>query len=346
MSFGGTLDSEVVINLTVNDQATQKIASSTDKINSRFKAMKNEQRAVARQFELNNRTFVATARAIQSVGNIALRGVAVWQAYQIGQIRTANAVKNVRDAQRELNEAMISGDPEEIRKATEDLADANDELAKSISDANIGMLVNAVVVLGMMANIVKVIPKIGQMSHSFLGLRNSIKATNVQMSKFSSSGQPIGSTGKPATPTPKTPIGTPSNTKPTTPPASKTNANAPPKPTSTPSTPKGTTIKGGGGISAVGGKLGAIGLVAPFIEDAILMGLAGMGNEWAKQVLAAKKKEADDFFNTVNLQDKLMKGGKVTKTVENKSDNSLDVTITLNGKSETIHVPASSYTVE
>lgn len=330
MSFGGRVDSDVVINLTVNDQATQKIASSTDKINQRFRAMKNEQRAVARQFELNNRTFVATARAIQSVGNIALRGVAVWQAYQIGQIRTANAVKNVRDAQRELNEAMIGGDPEEIRKATENLADANDELAKSISDANIGMLVNGVVVLGMLANIVKVIPKIGQMSQSFLGLRNSIKATNVQMNKFSSSGQPIGSSGKPATPTPKTPIGTPANTNPKT----------------TPSTPKGTTIKGGGGIGAVGSKLGAVGMVAPFIEDAILMGLAGMGNEWAKQVLAAKKKEADDFFNTVNLQDKLMKGGKVTKTVSNKSDNSLDLTITLNGKSETIRVPASSYTVE
>ena len=231
-------DADVNIILNGQDNASIIVEDSTKRINRAFVNMRNEQRAVGRQFELNNRTFVSYSRAISTVGNIAQRGIGVWQAYTLGQIRLGDALRDHKDIQRELNDAIAEGDIEAQTKLNEDLADSEERIKQIQQDNIIGYITSAFVIAGMASSITtKALPAI-------LKLRNGMRGLNLELDKTRSiTGTPKSSTGLPAE---RTPIGTSSKT--------------------------GTTSKGGGlRIGRVGGigASGAIGL-ATLILDEIL----------------------------------------------------------------------------
>lgn len=127
------VDADVNINLEFQDNATSQIDSSTKQINKSWREMRDQQRAVGRQFELNHRTFTQTARSIQFIGNVANRAINIYQAWQLSQIRLNDAQREQRDLQRQLNEAIREGD---LQKA----ADIQADIKKSVEEANRALL--------------------------------------------------------------------------------------------------------------------------------------------------------------------------------------------------------------
>jgi len=130
----GNLDADVAINLEFNDNATAKVDASTKSINKNWRDMRDQQRAVGRQFELNHRTFTQTARSIEAVGHIANRVVNAYQALQLANIRLNDAQREQRDLQRQINEAIREGDLEKAADLTLDQKKAADEASRAVFD--------------------------------------------------------------------------------------------------------------------------------------------------------------------------------------------------------------------
>jgi len=127
------VDADVNINLEFQDNATAQIDTSTKSINKNWREMRDQQRAVGRQFELNHRSFTQTARSIQFIGSVANRAINIYQAWQLSQIRLNDAQREQRDLQRQINEAIREGD---LQKA----ADLEEDKKKAIEDANRALL--------------------------------------------------------------------------------------------------------------------------------------------------------------------------------------------------------------
>lgn len=198
----GRLEGDVIVNFDAQDRASPKIKSATDRINQQYRKMRDEQRAVGRQFELNNRTFVQSARAIQSIGNIAQRGVGIWQSYTLGQIRLADAQRDLREIKRDLSAARASGDTEAQAKLADDEAQAYERIAQAQNEMIVNYILMGTTAAGAASQITtKVIPALTK-------LRLNLRGTNsvVNRALRTSSGAPSSTSGLPAE---KTPIGTP-----------------------------------------------------------------------------------------------------------------------------------------
>ena len=91
--------------------------------------MRNQQRAVQREFELNNRNLVQTGRDLTTVGSIVQRVISVYNTWQLLQIRTALTAKNLRDAQKDLQDTFLEfgGTSREYQEALERVNEAEKE---------------------------------------------------------------------------------------------------------------------------------------------------------------------------------------------------------------------------
>lgn len=124
-------DADVNINLEFNDNATPEVQRSAKDINRSWREMRDEQRAVGRQFELNHRSFTQTARAIQFVGSAATRMINIYQAWTLSQIRHNETLRRQADLAREINQAIAEGD---IQKAVDLQKELADETARANSE--------------------------------------------------------------------------------------------------------------------------------------------------------------------------------------------------------------------
>ena len=105
MSLPST-EADVQIILEGQDNASVVIEDAAKRINRQYRTMRNEQRAVERQFEINNRQFVQTGRVLGSMGSIISRVRGVYNTFLLQQIRNEQTARNVRDAQKDLNDAI------------------------------------------------------------------------------------------------------------------------------------------------------------------------------------------------------------------------------------------------
>lgn len=134
MSNIGDLGADVTISLNLQDNASTQLDSSTKNINRRWKEMRDQQRAVGREFEINHRTFTQTARALQTIGNIANRVINVYQAYTLSQIRINDLQRESRDLSRDLAEALASGNIEKATRIQEDIKKNTEETNRALFD--------------------------------------------------------------------------------------------------------------------------------------------------------------------------------------------------------------------
>jgi Mg2+ and Co2+ transporter CorA len=102
-----SVNADVNINIDATTPAVQKVDDATNKINQNWVAMRNQQRAVQREFELNNRTLVRTGRLLNTVGSIVQRVISIYNTWQLLQIRNQLATKNLADAQRDLQDIFV-----------------------------------------------------------------------------------------------------------------------------------------------------------------------------------------------------------------------------------------------
>jgi len=182
-SSAGTINADVNISINAEDKATIKIESAARKINRQYREMRIEQRAVQQSFELSNQKFVATSRVLNQVGSIVGRVQAVYNTYQLSQIRIQDATKNTADATRDLSEAIVEfglNSPEAIA-AAERRTEALEQEERAAND----MLVTYGLIIATIATLVGRVP----------GLTTAIKGLNQAFKSAPKTAGPVAGLG-------------------------------------------------------------------------------------------------------------------------------------------------------
>ena len=193
MSSAG-VDTNVNIKINAEDNASGVVNSTTQNLENRFKAHRAQLRMVRMEYELNHRGLITTMRAMQSVGMVVNRGISLYNSWNLMQIRTQTASKNLADAQKDVNQAMNEfgiGSPEYIR-ALERQSEATKADADASRDAKIQF---ALMVVSLIADSTRiatsVIPRLAQLR----GLIRSINRMPVSPAMPSVGGKGAGLIG-------------------------------------------------------------------------------------------------------------------------------------------------------
>lgn len=169
-------NADFTITATWEDNASAPMVSSTQKINAAWKQVRNEQRAVTREFEINNRTLVASTRVIRSVNSVLRAGIGAFQTWTLMQTRASNSAKNLRDAQSDLQDVFSEFGPnsEEYIKALKNAKEAQDDFDQTTKDNLLGtLLLVSSTIASIVTGIGTVIPKIRQLQSISTKLKSS-----------------------------------------------------------------------------------------------------------------------------------------------------------------------------
>jgi hypothetical protein len=128
---------DVSITVTADDQASLEIDQATKRINKSFSDMRVQQRQATREFEVNNRVLLQGSRVMSSLGRVVSRTIAIYNTFQLHQLRLGQATDRVTASTRDLNEAFLEfGEGKEtgairerMQKEMEDLKRIQDESA-------------------------------------------------------------------------------------------------------------------------------------------------------------------------------------------------------------------------
>ncbi len=167
------VNADVKITLTADDQASGVVDSATANINKSYRAMLQEQNAVGRQYLVNNQQVFALGRAMQSTGRIVDRSLALFNSYNLMQIRIATTAQTAMDAQERLAQtiAEYGANSVQAQRAAKEANNAQEAAAKAAKEAKIQF---ALMVASMIAQsgtmIVTVIPRITALASALLGL--------------------------------------------------------------------------------------------------------------------------------------------------------------------------------
>lgn len=194
-------NADVQININATDNASTVVDTATKRINRSWITMRNQQRAVQREFELNNRTLVQTGRLLNTVGSIVQRVISIYNTWQLLQIRNALATKNLRDAQKDLQDIFLEfgGTSREYQEQLERINQAEEEAQRV---ANETWLVYALMITGIVAQfgrLPKLIPQMKRFSNAVKNLRGGGVVTPKQTTLPTGSGSSSNSIGSRAT---------------------------------------------------------------------------------------------------------------------------------------------------
>lgn len=115
-----SLDADVNIILHAEDRASPEVTNAVKRMSTSWRDHQAQTRAVTRSYEMQNKTMFATARAIQSVGNVVNRAISIYNSFTLTQIRLQDAARNSTEATLNYNEAVArsgEGSPEAIKAA-------------------------------------------------------------------------------------------------------------------------------------------------------------------------------------------------------------------------------------
>lgn len=188
-------DYEVNYHLRARDTATPVVDAGTKKILQNYKVLRQEQRSVRAEFELNHRTLVDTANAFRAVGNIASNLTNIYTKYNIMQLRVSDANRRLREAQSDYNRILVENGPgtEEAIRASRELDDAKREATQAQQEQTLGMI-GFVFELGTSISlIVSAIPKIRELGNSFR--RATTLARGLQAATVAAGVTTVASTG-------------------------------------------------------------------------------------------------------------------------------------------------------
>jgi len=166
---------DVLIGLEAEDNASLKIDTATKRINKSFKAMKDEQRAVTRQFELQNQTLVASTRVINVISQGVGRALTLYNTWNLLNIRVQDSNRNVRDSLKDLNEAFTEFGPDskQFQDALQNYNDALEDQKKTQRDVMIGYALMVTSIIADTARLTTtVLPRLRVFGATLRGLRN------------------------------------------------------------------------------------------------------------------------------------------------------------------------------
>lgn len=170
-------NADVNIGINATDNATAVVDSATKKINRSWISMRNQQRAVQREFELNHRTLTQTTRILQTVGATVQRLISIYNTWQLLQIRSALSTKNLRDAQRDVNDAFLEfgGTSKEYQDALMRQKEVQEQARNDAKETTITYGLMAFAILSHGASLVtRGIPPLIKYGRALDGLKNKI----------------------------------------------------------------------------------------------------------------------------------------------------------------------------
>lgn len=100
-------EADVSINIRSEDSASLEIDQATKRINKSFSDMRQQQRQATREFEVNNRVLVQSGRVLSSLGRVVSRTIAIYNTFQLHQLRLGQANDRLTATQKDLNEAFL-----------------------------------------------------------------------------------------------------------------------------------------------------------------------------------------------------------------------------------------------
>jgi len=173
MSLPST-EADVQIILEGQDNASVVIEKASKKINRQYRTMRNEQKALERQFEINNRQFVQAGRVMGNIGSIIGRVRGIYNTFLLQQIRNEQTARNVRDAQKDLNDAIAQFGP-----SSREAIDANDAVTDALqrqeAQAQQNILIWGFLIGSMIQSVPTILRMIGRM-RALLGVTTAVTA--------------------------------------------------------------------------------------------------------------------------------------------------------------------------
>lgn len=136
-----SINADVEIEINARDNASSVVDRSTKSINKSWKEMHDQQRAVRREFELNNRGLVTGSRAVQAFGSQINRMIGLYQTWTLINIRTQDANRNASDAVQNYMEILdqFGSNSPEAERALKRMNEALEEQKKAAMDARLGI---------------------------------------------------------------------------------------------------------------------------------------------------------------------------------------------------------------
>lgn len=158
--MSATLDADVNIILNSKDHASEVVEEATKRINKSFRQMRAENRALTGAFELQHRSLMQAGRAIHTLGSVAQRAISIFNTWQLMQIRQNQLTDRRIALEKELAEAIASGDFERAADIQRDLNKAIEEQNRMLVES-IGFWITAgLVAAGQITKITRAIPAI------------------------------------------------------------------------------------------------------------------------------------------------------------------------------------------
>jgi hypothetical protein len=120
------VDATTKITVEGEDNASAVIDDATKRINQSYRTMRQQQRQANREFEVNNRVLTQSARVLSSLGSVVSRTVAIYNTFQLHQLRLQENAEGLADAQRDVTEAFLEfgqGSPEHIEAMKRETAE-------------------------------------------------------------------------------------------------------------------------------------------------------------------------------------------------------------------------------
>jgi|SRR5579884_792901 len=169
--------SDVSIILSGDDQASPVVEAAAKRINSAYKQMQNDGRAVERSTIMSHQEFFRTAQTLSSVGSAVGRVMNIYSQYNLQQIRLATDTRNLEDAQQDLRYVMLTEGTgsEAYVHALRRVRDAQIEEQNATNQSKLALVGYGIEAVGAAANIANLIPRVTALAAT-LGLLKTTSA--------------------------------------------------------------------------------------------------------------------------------------------------------------------------
>lgn len=154
------------------DQAVQTNRRTVDSINRDYKSLRQEQLAVRHEFELNNRSLVATQRVLSGVGRVAGTLTTMWTKYNIAQIRVADADRNAMEATAEYLRTLAEFGPaaQQTQDALRQQTEALEDQQRAANDARLMYVFLGIESAQAIGGMIGAIPKLKELATTLRGV--------------------------------------------------------------------------------------------------------------------------------------------------------------------------------
>ena len=134
-----------------------------DDLSGKFERISDANVDLASATERTTFSFSKYGSVLTGIGRLGTSALHMYTAWNVQQIRLANAQDRVTEAQGKYNDALASGDTKRAVDALKALTAAQEAQKQAIIESDIAMVAFGLHAVGMVGKALKLVPKIGQL---------------------------------------------------------------------------------------------------------------------------------------------------------------------------------------